>query len=1202
MKRLLCLLLLTAVSLNVYASSAKWASRLHMDGGGTWNGRLPISLTNPSKNATEGLPVAYKIEAGSPLVGQRAGSLRIGDDQGNLLKYLVQSQNGERLLEEPIVPGCILHIPLTAEGGATVTYHVYFGNDKAWSFPEGLQGVCVSDANGGFEKLKGNFPAGWSESMMDAQHSVVLSQESPAEGKYCLKATIKEGAAPSWFKAGHGPVRVIGGTKGVIRVKVRGKDTKGKAGWFVHVGKAGNSQMVNMVRTVPQDSFGWTELVLEFDIPEDAESLMTGTAFAGTGGTAWYDDFRLELERPEVQAQVKVGKPEYRFSNVRGRRALSDWRKGYRYRLPIRVLNNTTSDISNVLSSIDVAAIRNKNTKRSLLLDSEGNEVKTFIVGNMIFFKATAAAKTTQFYYLYVNDKAKDELESVKVEHSLGSDIPSDQILKEAYRYGDVSSFVELLSGDMNMLKNPSFEETNADGSLVGWDFAGEKYDAGAGWYKQGTPGGFGKYHAVMTLPESRQSDWVGWRQIVPVKSGHRYVYGGFVAAENHSKAASLHLHLLGRDRKVVPGGYASCGSISSKNSGWTPVFGIANAGLDVAYLQVHLTTNGHGTLRYDGMFMTEVMAADVEAMETQPVPEDQMLLWQVDSVYKVFQDTVPIDITGTPVKHGKATCTGGKKVSIDSPFGIELARNEEEPLQVAIRAGRSIKGLKASIRGLEDSGIVGTVGVVGYVPIDSRSNYYSNRKDSWIQLVPGGSGSSDGWAGMWPDPIKPINTFDLEANKTQPIWFSFKTNAKTRPGIYRGELVIAGNGVDIVLPFELNVWNFALPKATEFPALYDIRLSHHWNVPGKTWAQIRKDIYSLMRDKKLCPDKPAASPRFTRDKDGNIVADFKAYDEEATLYFDEMKFPVAYTPGFFYMFGWAHPPKTILGEKPFEGEYPWDKGESRRTLRPEYKKAYQTCLRLYMDHMREKGWDKKVVLYVSDEPHYSHAHVKDQMLAICEMIREVEPELLIYTSSWGHCKAWDGYISLWGAGHYGRFPEDEINERLKAGDTFWFTTDGQMCTDTQYAGIERLLPHYCFKYGARAYEFWGATWLTLDPWKYGWHSFIRQSDSPTQKPYWVRYPNGDGYIMYPGQEYGGLPVTSVRMEAARDGVDDYEYLTLLAADTSSEAKAILEQVKTLVDMPSAGGRFTSKFMLEPWKVRAYRSLIGEYLNKKAGK
>jgi hypothetical protein len=171
------------------------------------------------------------------------------------------------------------------------------------------------------------------------------------------------------------------------------------------------------------------------------------------------------------------------------------------------------------------------------------------------------------------------------------------------------------------------------------------------------------------------------------------------------------------------------------------------------------------------------------------------------------------------------------------------------------------------------------------------------------------------------------------------------------------------------------------------------------------------------------------------------------------------------------------------------------------------------------------------------------------------------------------------------------------------AGDRVWFTTDGQMCTDTPYCAVERLLPHYCFKYGVDAYEFWGVSWLTHDPYRFGWHAYIAQSERPGHS-YWIRYPNGDGFLLYPGKPIGhDGPVSSIRFEQAREGVEDYEYLDLLrqridrakaaGADTRSAAAA-MEQAGKLVTIPNAGGRYSSKTLPDPQALYDARRALAE--------
>ncbi len=134
-------------------------------------------------------------------------------------------------------------------------------------------------------------------------------------------------------------------------------------------------------------------------------------------------------------------------------------------------------------------------------------------------------------------------------------------------------------------------------------------------------------------------------------------------------------------------------------------------------------------------------------------------------------------------------------------------------------------------------------------------------------------------------------------------------------------------------------------------------------------------------------------------------------------------------------------------------------------------------------------------------------------------------------------------------------------------------------------------MPHYCFKYGAEAYEFWGIDWLTYDPYEFGWHRYIHQSDQPG-KSYYVRYPNGDGYLAYPGAPIGYAgPVSSVRLEQAREGCEDYEYLYILRERIASarklgraaaEAERVLAEAQNLVTIPNAGGLQSTRILPRP--------------------
>ena len=91
---------------------------------------------------------------------------------------------------------------------------------------------------------------------------------------------------------------------------------------------------------------------------------------------------------------------------------------------------------------------------------------------------------------------------------------------------------------------------------------------------------------------------------------------------------------------------------------------------------------------------------------------------------------------------------------------------------------------------------------------------------------------------------------------------------------------------------------------------------------------------------------------------------------------------------------------------------------------------------------------------------------------------------------------------------------------------------------------------------------------------------------------FWVRYPNGDGFLIYPGHTAGyDGPLSSIRLEQAREGVEDYEYLYLLrqlmvkakaAGKDMTAAEQALARAERLVTIPNAGGCYSSKILPDP--------------------
>ena len=1167
------------------APSAKWRDDLYLGRGGFWKCRAPITVANPAAEACEGRPVALKVGKDLPITGVRLEELRLVDEKGKEL--LFGAWGDERIENGPLPDGAEISIPVSLPANGTAVYWLYWDNPSAWGYADFFKERAALDLNGGFEKGGAETAAGWQRSIPDAKHRLAIDTNVVASGKRALRAEADPDAKDSWFSFSRHDITVVPGAEVTLRVKVRGENVKGTAGWYVHVGDQKKSDVVNRVVRTGSGTFGWKETVIKVKVPEGCTRLATGSVLRGTG-TAWYDDFSFDpgIEPPAVSARVGAAErltAAFVGEDAAWPDALADG--SWAFRVPVRLANFSSAPMAASLSSFSLReAVRGTHDPECRLMDG-ATEITLCVLNDRALFSTSVPAQTVKTLWLYARrGKPRAEQKPKEIRSALGSVIPSDQVLVRKTTISDEAVFAQLLASPANLAKNPCFTD-----GMAGWRHSSEAKGSRIVYATPATGGRFGGGFATMSIPADEKATWRGWYQTVPIKPNRNYFYGGFISSDDADVHTSINLHKHDNKGKNTLMAATSGGVVGT--SPWTPTFGTFATEENDATVTFHLTTHGHGKFAYDGLIVAEFARAQVGDPQARPAGQQVAFAVQsVEPIVKVFRES--------PVTDSHA-------------FEVCLAKNETEPLQLAVRAAQAIGRLEVEVTPpvMPDGtgGISVETGWVEYVPVDFPTSYYSSRTPVWELKHPKSSPSCDGWSGWWPDPIAPVNFGPVAANVTQPVWINVKSSASTKPGVYTGKIRWRADGKVIREDaYTARVWNFALPAVAETPAIYDLRLHSKWwqgDFEGLDADGRRRLLWKFNSEKRTCPDSLGGQPKFTRAADGTIKADFTEYDRLAAEYFDEFHFPVSYTPGIFYCFGWAMPPKKFLGEDPYPGEWPYE-GADRMKLRPEYKKAYQDALRLYWDHVKAKGWADKLVLYISDEPHFTRPEIKTQMIACCQMIHEVDPSIRIYSSTWRHCPEWNDSIDVWGVGHYGNFPVDEMKARAAAGKHIWFTTDGQMCLDTPYCAVERMLPHYCAAFHAEAYEFWGSTWLTYDPWKFGWHAYIPQSDTPG-KHYFVRYPDGDGYLIYPGVpgRFKG-PVTSVRLEAARDGVEDFSYLKRLerlagGGDPRAErAKALLAEFRALVTIPNAGGRHSTRILPEPEKIGQLRRKAGDLLSE----
>ncbi|MBN1417617.1 MAG: DUF4091 domain-containing protein [Planctomycetes bacterium] len=1151
--------------------ASPWHLHLSCDGGGWWRRRIRIDVRNDGSRPAEGEPVGIPIgrEPGAAdLAGARAESVRVCDARGAEMLLRIDGPDGERIPKGPVPPGSILTIPAECPPGRTASSFVYFDNPSAWQVPDVFE-VAAGLRNGGLERGSGDAPAGWRHDAPDEAHRALWVDEHPHGGRRCLKTIVAPLAEPTWIATRQSGIPIIGGARYVLRAWVKARDVAGYAGWYIHLGDEKNSMMAAPMLNAGGGTYDWKEVSLSFAAPPEARIASVGTVLRGTG-TAWFDDVSLACESPRV-LRASASPPEALALREAG--ADARWPVGFARRdaarIPIRVLNAGDEPIDGPLACVDLAPIagrlRGGLDRGGLQAFAGADPISCTRVADTLLLGIRVPPRTALTAHAYLVEGERAETDE-----------------RDAY--------ARLIGSPRNLVRNASFED-GADlpavwtGGAPGERSGGVRMDLG--------PGLFGARAARIRVPGDAPLVWTGWRQRVPVRAGATYIFAAYLRCEDvRDGSVQLHAHYLNAEGGLCrTAQFAGAGPALSGTRDWTLLAGRFSMPPDIATFELHLTMLARGTVLHDGVLLAEVEEATAGSPERRSrAAPPALAVWPVNAIVKVFRDDVP------PAEIALAR--------------IAAARNEREALQLAVRSAEARRGIRVQVtppaRAAAGSLRDIDVGVIGYVPIDCPSNYYRTDVPAYRRKIPSGSAGSDGWSGLWPDPILPRDAFDLAANKTQPIWITVRVPEDAAAGEYAGEVRLAADGRALAtVPFAVRVRDFSLPAERRIGAIYDVRLRGIWDLPGRTAAETRDAFWRFLAERRLCADRIQPDP-VLRYEGGRVVSDFAAYDRAARVYFDECRFPFTYTPHVFYLFGWGHPPAVKFGEAPYEGEHPYE-GADRGVLRPAYKRAYQACLRAYWDHMRQKGRADRCVLYISDEPFYDRPEIRAQMKALCAMIHEVDPAIPIYSSTWLHRPEWDGALDVWGIGHYGNVPVETMRALRDAGDRIWFTTDGQMCTDTPYCAIERLLPHYCFHAGAEAYEFWGCTWLTYDPYAFGWHAFIHQSSSPGEST-WVRYPNGDGYLAYPGSTigYDGF-VSSIRLEQAGEGVDDAEYLLILreriarareAGEDPRRAEEVLARGAALVPIPNAGGRHSTRILPDPDAVLRIREEAAEAIER----
>lgn len=484
-----------------------------------------------------------------------------------------------------------------------------------------------------------------------------------------------------------------------------------------------------------------------------------------------------------------------------------------------------------------------------------------------------------------------------------------------------------------------------------------------------------------------------------------------------------------------------------------------------------------------------------------------------------------------------------------------DVARGEHATFQFVVRGTGFIRGLRAEMErfrsgtGAELS--PAEVGYVGYVYVGRA--YETPAHDKLVSP-----------SGYYPDPIFDTPPADLPPGTNQPIWVSVFVPKDVPPGTYRAALTVSGSfegqpfrltktcAVQVYPPVidktRLWVTNWYNP-GPENLARYDATPG----APVEPYSERYWDLVRLLARKMAAYRQNVAliSPlhlaRYTIDN-GKYAIDFSRFDRMVGIFKEEGvigRIEGGHIGG--RAGAWESPfivfvPEVAGGKTEFKN-YPISDERA--------KSFYAQFLPALAAHLEEKGWAGIYLQHIADEPTDTNF---ESYVEIARFVKQYAPGFKLIDAC--HTNNLAGVLSVW-VPQLNNFESglDFYKQAAARGDEVWFYT----CVFPQgeYANrfIElpliktRLLHWINFRYGLPGYLHWGFNF---------WSDDLYAESSRIQTEAGLVLPAGDSWIVYPGP---GKILSSIRLEAMRDGIVDHELLCRFEAKHPDEARELARQV-----------------------------------------
>ena len=518
---------------------------------------------------------------------------------------------------------------------------------------------------------------------------------------------------------------------------------------------------------------------------------------------------------------------------------------------------------------------------------------------------------------------------------------------------------------------------------------------------------------------------------------------------------------------------------------------------------------------------------------------------WFVDSLVKVFPDDQAKEHSSRQLR-------------------LVAARNSHPTLQLALRAHQRVDGVTAGVEGW-DKAAARSIGVqirlVGYVVV--AKNTTDTPESELLRSAPA----------LFPDVLLEKFPVTLEPDKTQSLWITLSIPSNLKPDDYRGEVVVRSSEKEILrAPFTVRVLSATVPaeqtlRVTNWFYLSDRQLRQFYDVKVLTepwWSLLEAFGRVLAEHHQNMIVTPLSGFYFSklalvqaRPRPAGLDYDFSNFDRWVRTF--QKAGVIGYIEGSHVL---RRKEDSEAGGPLKVDVYVLDNGravlQSLEPDDPRAERALSEMLSAFHRHLKERGWTDIYYQHVLDEVDDRELSIYMKYAALVHRsmpgVRTMDAvqargNLDIYEKS---CDTWVPVL--------GSF--DDIVPRLRrhqqSGGEVWFYTcltprGGYANRFIDFSLLKaRLLQWVNFRYGLTGFLHWGGNYWSLDP--------IHDTAPPLGSDSGSVLPPGDAFVAYPDPERKGL-LSSIRLEAMREGIEDYELLQQLQSKKPQTAQDIASRM-----------------------------------------